>query len=165
MATGTHADCALCDHNYRQTFRTLTPDVPQLAVYDLDLIVEHEGRIFAIIEWKKIRGEFREYLIPAFEYIGLKKFGKMLRVAPYIVFEVVGADKFVVFRVDRFERDRPFKILQPKNFGKAANYAVFPAEQGRIVTKSEFRTWVRSLIAEYTRDAARSNAASAGGSE
>jgi len=158
---GSHPDCALCDHNYRTTFRSLTPDVPKLAVYDLDLIVEYQNKILAIIEWKKIRGEFREYLIPAFEYVGLKKFGKMLRVAPFIVYEVVGADKFVVFRVDRFERDRPFKILQPKNFGKATNYAVFPAEQGKIVTKGEFRIWVKSLIAEYTRSAA----VPAGGSE
>lgn len=157
---GSHPDCALCDHNYRTTFRTLTPDVPKLAVYDLDLILEYENKILAIIEWKKLRGEFREYLIPAFEYVGLKKFGKMLRVAPFIVYEIVSSDKFVVFRVDRFERDRPFKILQPKNFGKASNYAVFPAEQGRIITKAEFRGWVSDLVREY----AAKNAA-AGGSE
>jgi len=133
-----HPDCALCDHNYRSTFRALTPDVPRLAVYDLDLILEYEGRIFGIVEWKKSRSEYPEYLIPAFEYIGLKKFGKMLRVRPYIVFEIVKKDKFVVIPVDRFERDREFKAI-PSRHGQMA---VFSPDESVVLSSGQFRGFI-----------------------
>jgi len=135
-------DCATCDHNYRSTFRSLTPDIPKLSVYDIDLVMELESRIFGIGEWKRSRTEYPEYLYPAFEYMGAKKFGKMLRVAPYLFWEIVGADKFLIWKIDRFERDREFKTLS----GKGGQMAVFSPDDATIVNKAAFEEWLLTVI-------------------
>lgn len=143
-------DCATCDHNYRGTFRALCPDVDRLAVYDIDLVLEHGGRIFGIVEWKKTRQEYEQYLVPAFEYVGLKKFAKLLRVVPYVIYEIVGADAFWIFPVDRFEKTRPFTSL-PSSTGK---YAVFLPAEGRRCGRRDFSLWLQSEIDRAERDPA-----------
>ena len=142
-----HPDCATCDHNYRGTFRALCPDVDKLAVYDIDLILEYRGRIFGIVEWKRVRQQYEQYLVPAFEYVGLKKFAKLLRVVPYVIYEIVGANQFVIFPVDRFERKRPFTTL-PSGSGQ---YAVFLPEEGRVLDLKSFSAWLQLEISHAQR--------------
>mgnify|MGYP001291828816 FL=1 len=139
-------DCAVCDHNYRATFRALTPDVPNLAVYDIDLVMECNSHIFGLGEWKRSRTEYQEYLYPAFEYMGIKKFGKLLRVPPYLMWEIVGADKFLIWKIDRFERDREFMTL----LGKNGQMAVFSPDDALVVNRAGFAEWLRTEIEKDT---------------
>lgn len=135
-------DCAVCDHNYRTTFREITAGIEGLGVYDIDLVLEFKNQIFALVEWKRIRGDFPEYFVPVIEYMAGKKFGKMLHVPPFVVYEVVDSDRFVVFPVNRFERDREFRTVP----GWSGQVAVFRRGEGMIMDRVGFRGWLRSLL-------------------
>ena len=64
-------------------------------------------------------------MIPAFEYIALLKFARLLRVVPYIIIEIVeGGQSFHVFKVDRFAPKR--ELITWKTGRK---FAVFPASE------------------------------------
>jgi len=128
----TPSQCDYCDHNYRSLFvDALQPpeEGKRVAVYDLDIIVEYDARIQYIAEFKRYKSVYREFLIPAFEYVGLKKFGKLLRVPTLVIIEIPGKEIWI-FEVDRFERDREFKTMN----GREGKFAVFRQEEGRSYT-------------------------------
>lgn len=126
------SECAYCDHNYRSLFiDAIKPpeEGKRVAVYDLDIIVEYDARIRYIAEFKRYKAAYREFLIPAFEYVALKKFAKLLRVPPLVIIQIPGKEVWV-FEVDRFERDREFKQMS----GKPGQFAVFAQGEGTRYT-------------------------------
>jgi hypothetical protein len=140
-------ECAYCDHNYRSLFiDAIKPPKPgkRVAVYDLDIIVEYDARIRYIAEFKRFKSAYPEFLIPAFEYVGLKKFAKLLRVPCLVIVEIPGTEMWV-FEVDRFERDRAFKSMP----GRSGQFAVFQKEEGlRYTSIEELGEYLGGLLVE-----------------
>lgn len=135
MAYHPSGDCATCDHNYRYLFNDLikptSPLYGKLGIYDIDLVVEREGEIKYIVEYKKYKEVFSKFFIPSFEYVAQKKIGKRLRVPPYIIFDIVGKDEFWLFPIDRFEMRREFVKHKGRSF------ATFSQNEGHQLSKEQ----------------------------
>lgn len=122
----------------------------KIAIYDIDVVLEAEKKIQGIIEWKKLSKVPKTFNVPMFEYVGLKKIAKLMRVQPYIVFQVgdgLNAEdfKYYVIELDRFEKGREIKKI-PK-LGKCA---VFKHEEAKEMDYKSFRSFIlKILFKEY----------------
>jgi hypothetical protein len=80
-----------------------------VGIYDIDMILESEGKIKAIFEYKRRKRRYASYYVPAFEYVGLQKLGRALGVTPYLIVETLeGGQTFHVFRLNLKEFSRAF---------------------------------------------------------
>lgn len=136
-------DCKTCDHAYRSSFvdmiRSARPGTASM--YDIDMVLEVDSRIVAIFEYKRYQKRYPDYMIPAFEYIALMKFARLLRVVPYIIVEIVeGGQSFHVFKVDRFAPKR--ELITWKTGRK---FAVFPASESEEMDADDLREFITHL--------------------
>lgn len=138
------ADCENCDHAYRRSFVDIIAGCGngKAAVYDLDLVLEVEGRIVALMEYKRYKKRYPAYYVPFFEYVALKKFAKILRVTPYIIIETVqGGSVFHVFKVDRFEYSRGATTFSQGG----RKFAIFDTAEGLEMDNTDFREFVANI--------------------
>ncbi len=106
----------------------------KLNIADIDLVIEVGKRIEAIAELKKYRDAswYDKFLMPAHEYVLLKKVAKCLHVDPYfIVFD--GAEYYIA-HVDRFEK-------RDSITGYSKKMIPFSRSEFRRMTESELQTF------------------------
>ena len=145
--------CRACDNNYRfGLLKAFDTSARNIGLYDIDLVLEVDGRILAIGEYKRFKQEYQEFLIPAFEYVALKKVAKMMRVACFLIVELVKPrpreSEYRVWMVDRFERpgDRPMKEMKGKK------WAAFDPEYAVRLDTDGLTEWMNALIASLGGD-------------
>ena len=144
--------CRACDNNYRfGLLKAFDTSARNIGLYDIDLVLEVDGRVIAIGEYKRFKQDYREFLIPAFEYVALKKIAKMMRVACFLIVELVypnRASEYRVWMVDRFERpgDRPLKEMKGKK------WAAFDPEYAVRLDTDGLTEWMNALIASLGGD-------------
>ncbi len=142
--------CRTCDNNYRLgLIKAFDAKGRHIGLYDIDIVLEVDKRIIAIGEYKRFKSEYREYLIPAFEYVALKKVAKLMRVSCFLIVELVLPGKeseYLVWMVDRFEQldQRPMKDL------KGMKFVGFDPERAVRLDTDGLTGWVNSLIASLT---------------
>jgi hypothetical protein len=122
----------------------------KLAIYDIDAVLEVNKRFRAIFEWKNTYShpENADYIIPSFEYVGLKKLGKRLRVEPYIIVrhmdnpENPEGDTYAIIPINRFE------IKDDRRYTKINNVhmTLFSNEEAEITDFKGLRKFISDLI-------------------
>ena len=136
-------DCENCDYAYRSSFVNIVRGVRpgSASLYDLDLVLEVDGEIKAIFEYKRFQSRYTAYHIPAFEYIALKKFGKLLKVTPYVIIETLqGGQCFHIFKLDRFEFNRSFATAKT-----GRKMAVFDSSEGVELYEEGLKDFITKL--------------------
>lgn len=145
--------CRTCDNNYRLgLIKAFDTKGSHIGLYDIDIVLEVGKRIIAIGEYKRFKTDYREFLIPAFEYVALKKVAKLMRVSCFLIVELVVPGKeseFLVWMIDRFEQleQRPMKDLKGKKF------VGFDPERAVRLNADELTDWINALIAGLTGEA------------
>lgn len=94
---------------YRRDLNDVYKGLPhRISLYDIDLVLEVDGQIKAIFEWKEYATAHDTLSIPFFEYVAMKKISKLLHVSPYIV--IHSGDLYHIHPLNRWEdaecRDR-----------------------------------------------------------
>lgn len=134
--------CRTCDHNYREGLRGIVGG--DVGLYDIDIVLEANRRIIAVGEYKRYKQDYREFLIPAFEFVALKKIAKLMRVSCLLLVEVCNPGRpsyWYVWEVDRHELDRRFKSVNGKT------WAPFnPAIAVRLDSPGALGCWLQGLI-------------------
>ena len=104
----------------------------KLNCFDIDLVIEIGKRIEAVAEIKHYQDAmwYDKFLMPAHEYVGLKKVAKSLRCDAYFV--VFDGVEYYLAHVDRFEK---------RNSVQAGGKRMipFPRNEFRRMTPEEFR--------------------------
>lgn len=146
--------CRACDNNYRFGLRKAIniPSARSIWLYDIDIVLEVNGRILAIGEYKRYKKEYKEFLIPAFEYVALKKIAKLMRVPCFLIIELVKPkpceSEYRVWMVDRFEPPgaRPMKEMMGKKC------AVFNPEYALRLDTNGLKVWLNALVMSLVGD-------------
>ena len=132
--------CRTCDHNYREGLRGIVGG--DVGLYDIDIVLEANRRIIAVGEYKRYKQDYREFLIPAFEFVALKKIAKLMRVSCLLLVEVCNPGRpsyWYAWEIDRFETERQFKSLNGKTWA-----AFSPGK--RLESRGELGGWLQGLI-------------------
>lgn len=135
--------CETCDLAYRTHFKTMVSGARpgSVGIYDIDLILESDGRFKAIFEYKRREKRYPYYYVPAFEYVGLQKIGRALHVTPYVIIETIeGGRIFHVFRLDSRDYTRTFKPWL-----KGRKYAVFDNSEGVEMDADDLSEFITKL--------------------
>ncbi len=140
---GGNGDCSICDYSYRNRVRDLILDAGKgrTSIYDLDLIVEVGSTIKTLIEYKRRKETYNYYFIPFFEYVALKKFARKFRVDPYIIIELVNRDTFLIWKVDRFEFGREYRV-----YSNGRKMAIFKASDALALDAQGFQERLLSIV-------------------
>ena len=141
--------CRTCDHNYRAGLHQLIDTPGKVGLYDIDLVLEVDGRIRAIGEYKRFAVDYQEFLVPSFEYVALKKIAKLLKVPALLIVEIVGAlgadPVYWCWLVDRFERRRKFVRKNDQV------WAVFRREEAKLTgeSRASLSSWLNGLVNQW----------------
>jgi len=168
----TDLKCILCPQGYLHALRdNLLKELQdyfdiQVAIYDIDAILEVGTRFAAIFEWKMKQESYQDYWLQTFEYVALKKLGKLMRTTPYFVNQILPDNielilesatnpeealyqnsTFVVFEIDRFER-KEARLFERRN---GVHYAIYSENEGRVMNFKQFRSFIGRLIMNASR--------------
>lgn len=131
--------CRTCDHNYREGLRGIVGG--DVGLYDIDIVLEANRRILAVGEYKRFKQDYQEFLVPAFEFVALKKIAKLMRVSCLLLVEVCNPGRpsyWYAWEIDRFETERQFKSLNGKT------WAAF--SPGKRLDRGALGGWLQGLI-------------------
>lgn len=155
------AMCRSCAYNYRHGLKDAIGHITgEIAVYDVDMVIESAGRIVGVGEWKTYRAEYPQFELFAFQYIALKKIAKGLRCGCFLVVHIPGDPDdpshenldveeerpdnsvYYIFPIDRFEKygARPMKDVNGRK------KVVFHNYEGMRLTKDGLAGWFESLV-------------------
>ena len=117
----------------------------KLNCFDIDLVIEIGKRIEVVAEIKRYQDAacYDKFLMPAHEYVGLKKVAKSLRCDAYFI--VHDGTEFYLAHVDRFERRNSIQ-----HFGKSM--IPFHRNEFRRLTPEEFKQfWFKTYGKKLVR--------------
>ena len=148
--------CYSCDFGYIYVLKDMEEELKnkmgldnvKFGFYDIDVVLEANKQFKSIFEWKntyQMPKEFDEFKIPAFEYVGLKKIGRMMKVPPYVVFHHMDDpthpenNLFTIIPIDRFETERQFRREEEIK-------AIFDRKEAYTVDYEELKKFILRLI-------------------
>lgn len=125
---------------YRRDLNDVYKGLPhRISLYDIDLVLEVDGKIKAIFEWKEYATTHDTLSIPFFEYVAMKKIAKILHVSPYIVIHT--GDLYHIHPLNRWENAENRDRITVNG----RQHAVFAQEELQTLDFDGFRDYMRGI--------------------
>jgi len=138
-------ECQTCEFGYRGTLLQVMEGLgdQKTAIYDIDLVIERNGAILAIGEYKRFTADVPVYLIPLWEYIALGRLAKRLAVPAYVIVEHVRRDRESLYYVFTADKRR-----EARRAWKGRLFALFPKEEAvAVYDEPGFQAFIASIVA------------------